>query len=166
MKVTILGAGNAGCFTAVHYAFFTRHHDVEIELIHNPDIKPEPVGQATFPNEPELLDDALGFNWHNNTINATPKTGILYEGWGKVNEEVFHPFPSHALGMHFSPSEMQNYILKSGFFNVVEDNIPDPKDVDADYVFDCRGKQKDYSDYDTLINPIKALVLAKPNWDT
>ena len=166
MKVTILGAGNAGCFTAVHYAFFTRHHDVEIELIHNPDIKPEPVGQATFPNEPELLDDALGFNWHNNTINATPKTGILYEGWGKVNEEVFHPFPSHALGMHFSPSEMQNYILKSGFFNVVEDNIPDPKDVDADYVFDCRGKPKDYSDYDTLINPINAVVLAKPNWDT
>ena len=166
MKVTILGAGNAGCFTAVHYAFFTRHHDVEIELIHNPDIKPEPVGQATFPNEPELLDDALGFNWHNNTINATPKTGILYEGWGKVNEEVFHPFPSHALGMHFSPSEMQNYILKSGVFNVVEDNIPDPKDVDADYVFDCRGKPKDYSDYDTLINPINAVVLAKPNWDT
>ena len=52
MKVSILGAGNAGCFTAVHYAFFTQQHDVEIELIHNPDIKPEPVGQATFPNEP------------------------------------------------------------------------------------------------------------------
>ena len=35
MKVSILGAGNAGCFTAVHYAFFTQQHDVEIELIHN-----------------------------------------------------------------------------------------------------------------------------------
>ena len=166
MKVSILGAGNAGCFTAVHYAFFTQHHDVEIELIHNPDIKPEPVGQATFPNEPELLYDALGFDWHGNNINATPKTGILYEGWGKVNEEVFHPFPPHALGMHFSPSEMQDYILKSGLFKVIEDDVPDPNDVDADYIFDCRGKPKDYSDYDTLINPINAVILAKPNWDT
>ena len=26
----------------------------------------------------------------------------------------------------------------------------DPKDVDADYVFDCRGKPKDFADYDEL----------------
>ena len=166
MKVTILGAGNAGCFTAVHYAFFTQQHDVEIELIHNPDIKPEPVGQATFPDEPKLLSDALGFNWYNNTVNATPKTGILYEGFGKLNEEVFHPFPSHVLGMHFCPSEMQDYILKSGLFKVIEDNIPDPNDVDADYIFDCRGKPKDFSDYETLNNPLNSAILAKPNWDT
>ena len=42
----------------------------------------------------------------------------------------------------------------------------DPKDIDADYVFDCRGKPKDLTNYDELKNPINAAILAKPNWDT
>ena len=59
---------------------------------------------------------------------------------------------------------MQRSILESGHFKVTEGEI-DPKDVDADYVFDCRGKPKDFTDYDELKNPINAAILAKPNWD-
>jgi len=166
MKITIVGAGNAGCFTALHYAMFTRHIDCEVELVHNPDILPEPVGQATFPNEPELLDNALGFNWHNNFIHATPKTGILYEGWGKKNKSFFHPFPADSVGLHLCPVELQREILQSGLFKVRESNVLDPKDVDADYVFDCRGRPDDLTDYDDLINPLNAAIIARPNWDT
>ena len=79
-----------------------------------------------------MLFGALGFNWAENTIHATPKSGLVYEGWGKINEKVSHPFPADRMGMHYCPWEMQNSILESGRFNVVEDDV-DPKDVDADY---------------------------------
>ncbi len=164
MKITIVGAGNAGCFTALHYAWWSRGSGIEIELIHNPEVNPEPVGQATILDPPRLLFSALGFDWFNNKVHATPKTGVAYEGWGHVNDIVFHPFPADRLAMHFCPSEMQRAILDSGWFKVIEDNV-DPKDVDADYVFDCRGKPEDLSDYDELKNPINAVILGKPNWD-
>tara|TARA_B100000131_G_scaffold178545_1_gene172170 strand:- start:185 stop:1339 length:1155 start_codon:yes stop_codon:yes gene_type:complete len=166
MKVSIVGAGNAGCFTALHYAWYTRKYEgIEIELIYNPNIPPERVGQATVLDPPRLLYGSMGFDWSRNTIHATPKTGIVYEGWGKVNEKVSHPFPAGQIGMHYCPWEMQEYILKSEWFNVVEDDV-NPKDVDADYVFDCRGKPEDFSEYEKLKNPINSSILAKPNWNT
>ena len=165
MKISIVGAGNGGCFTALHFAYWTKESDVEVELVYNPDIKPERVGQATFQEVPELLCKTAGFNWYNNSIHATPKSGILYEGWGKVNDKWFHPFRPDQMAMHFCPWEMQRYALECGLFKVIEDDV-DPKEVDADYVFDCRGKPDDYSDYKELINPTNACILAKPNWDT
>ena len=164
MKISIVGAGNAGCFTALHYAWWSRNLGVEVELIHNPTISPEPVGQATTLEPARLIYGALGFDWSNNTIHATPKTGVVYEGWGKVNEKVSSPFASDRLTMHFCPSEMQNKILNSGLFKVIEDDV-DPKDVDADYIFDCRGKPKNFLEYDELKNPINSAIIGKPNID-
>ena len=63
------------------------------------------------------------------------------------------------MAMHYCPWEMQKSILETGHFKVTEGEV-DPKDVDADYVFDCRGKPKDYTDYDELQHPINAVFLA------
>tara|TARA_B100000427_G_scaffold298177_1_gene279011 strand:- start:860 stop:1963 length:1104 start_codon:yes stop_codon:yes gene_type:complete len=165
MKIVIVGAGNAGCFTALHYAWYTRGFPVEIELIYDPSTPVEKVGQATFTSPPELLSDTIGFNWYNNQINATFKSGILYEGWGKKKDNHFHSFIPNQMAMHYCPWEMQEAVLKSGWFKVTEGDV-DPKDVDANYVFDCRGKPKDFSDYEELKNPTNACLLGKPNWDT
>ena len=168
MKIVVVGAGNGGCFTALTYAQVLK--DVsppyEIELIYDPDISPEIDGQATFQSVPAILYQTLEFDWYNNHIHATPKSGILYEGWGKVNHKWFHPFPAHNMAMHFCPSEMQHYILNSGYFKVSQSKVLNPQDIDADYVFDCRGKPTDFTDYDELINPTNACILAEPNWDT
>ena len=118
MKVSIVGAGNAGCFTALYYSWHAK--DIEVELIHNPDKPPVTVGQGTIPGALELLHNTRQFNWYNNKVHATPKTGFLYEGWGKVNDFVMSPFPAENMAMHFCPHEMQDYILKSGRFKVVE----------------------------------------------
>ena len=162
MKVSVVGGGNAGVFTAL---FLDHLVDCEVELIYNPAIPAERVGQGTLITPPRLLFEAIGFNWYDNPIHATFKSGILYEGWGQVNKKVFHDFPSHHMAMHYCPWEMQKHVLNSSRFKVIESEV-DPKDVDADYVFDCRGKPDDYSNYEPLINPTNACILGKPNWDT
>ena len=165
MKIVIVGAGNAGCFTALHYAWYSRGSDIEVELVYNPAVKPERVGQATLVDPPGLLWETIGFNWYNNPIHATFKSGILYEGWGNLNDKIFHDFRADNMAMHYCPWEMQEAVLKSGWFKVTEGDV-DPKDIDADYVFDCRGKPEDFSDYEELKNPTNACLLGKPNWDT
>ena len=166
MKVVVIGAGNGGCFTALHWGWYKRNNpDVEVELIYNPETSPEVVGQATLIDAPSLLWAATDFNWFNNNINATFKSGILYEGWGKVNDKVFHPFPADRMAMHYCPWKMQNLVLNSGHFKVTEGEV-DPYEIDADYIFDCRGKPDDFSEYDDLKNPVNACILAEPNWDT
>ena len=162
-KVSIVGGGNAGCITALYLSWYIK--DLEVELIYNPDVPCERVGQATVLDPPKLLWSSIGFDWYHNPINATFKSGILYEGWGQSNDKVFHGFPANSMAMHYCPWEMQNAVLKSGLFKVTEGEV-DPKDVDADYVFDCRGKPNDYSEYDELVNPTNACLLGKPNWDT
>ena len=167
MKISVIGAGNAGCITALHFAWYTRKIDgIEIELIYDPTVLPEKVGQATTTNLPGLLWRSLGFNWYHNPVHATFKAGILYEGWGKINNEIYHSFPADTVAMHYCPSELHEKILSSGYFKVTESNILDPKSVDSDYVFDCRGKPSDYSEYEELTNPTNACILGKPNWDT
>ncbi len=162
MKVSVVGGGNAGVFTAL---FLDHAVGTEVELIYNPEIPPERVGQAALLSPPRLLFEATGFNWYDNQIHATFKSGILYEGFGKVNDKVIHPFPACNMAMHYCPWEMQKHVLDCAQFKVIEGEV-DPKDIDADYVFDCRGKPDDYSTYDQLINPTNACILAKPTWDT
>ncbi len=164
-KITIVGAGSAGCFISLLYSTNFNNSDVEVEMIHDPNIRPERVGQATLLEAPKLLAEGINFDWYNNKIHSTPKTGIAYEGWGKNNDKFFHPFPPNTLAMHVCPWEMQDAVLNSGKFKVTEGTV-DPKDIDADFIFDCRGKPDDLSDYDELVNPLNAVILGNPNWNT
>lgn len=158
-KVVILGGGNAGVFSGLFWA----DKEVELEIIHDPNTSTEPVGQATTVDEPRLLWRLLGLNWYNNPICASPKTGILYEGWGKLNDKSFHHFPAHFNGVHYCPKLLQKYILESNLFKVTEGNI-EPDNIDADCIIDCRGRPKDYSQYNKLINPLNSAILGRPNW--
>lgn len=166
-KITVLGAGNAGSFTALFFAWFGKNTNLcEVELIYNPEILPQKVGQATLLEPPALLWATTGFNWYNNNIHATFKSGILYEGWGKKTDKYFHSFSPNSMAMHYCPWEMQKTILESGLFKVIESNVLDASNIDSDYIIDCRGKPKDFSNYYELKNPTNAAILAKPNWNT
>jgi hypothetical protein len=163
MKITILGGGNAGCFTALHYAYYTRDiENISVELIYDPDSYPEKVGQATLLDPPALLWKALGINWYNNPISATPKFGILYENWGKTNKKFFHPFPLNNVGLHYAPTKLQEVILNSGYFSVQEKHIDNCGQIDSDYIFDCRGKPSvNWDDYEKLKNPLNSVLLGE-----
>tara|TARA_B100000029_G_scaffold484548_1_gene536886 strand:- start:1785 stop:2927 length:1143 start_codon:yes stop_codon:yes gene_type:complete len=164
MKITVLGKGNAGCLTALYYSYYTRNQkDIHIELIHDPDIPPEKVGQATVLEPPGLLWKALGINWYDNPIDATPKLGILYENWGKKNHKFFHPFPLNDVTIHYTPSRLQDVILESGYFDVKEKHIDDYNQIDSDFIFDCRGGAYNQDDYYDLINPVNSVLLGESN---
>ena len=66
MKVSVLGGGNAGVLTALYYAWYGKDCNIEVELIYNPEIPPERVGQATLLDPPRMLWSATGFNWYDN----------------------------------------------------------------------------------------------------
>ena len=66
MKISVVGAGTAGCFTALHFAWYLRNYpEHEVELIYNPEIPPEVVGQASLLDPPRMLWSATSFNCFN-----------------------------------------------------------------------------------------------------
>jgi hypothetical protein len=163
MKITILGRGNAGCLTALHYSYYARHRkNISVELLYDSNIPPEKVGQATLLEPPGLLWDALGLNWYDNPIEATPKFGILYENWGKKNDKVFHPFAFDSVGLHYNPAKLQETILKSKYFDVQEKHIDKYEEIDSDFIFDCRGRHiTNWDDYKKLKSPLNAVLVGE-----
>ena len=160
-KITILGRGNAGCFAALHFATYTK---AEVELLYDPGTSAEKVGQATVLEAPVLLWHGLGLDWYHNPIEATPKFGVLYENWGKKDKPLFHPFSFNSVAIHYSPQKLQDAIINSGKFKVKEQKINDPKEVDSEHVFDCRGKLWNQPEqYETLDNPLNSVLLKQTN---
>ena len=145
-KIAIIGAGNAGCITALHFYKYLLEDEVcdsfEITIYHSPDEHPiEKVGQGTTLPILNLIGSTLGVNWYDNKIGATFKSGILYENWGKKNDKIFHPFKMPDMAMHFVPKKLSERVLESNLFTVYEKTITDPeKEIDADVIFDCRGR--------------------------
>ena len=162
IKIAIVGAGNAGCITALHYHKYL-NVDHEIEIYHSPKQHPiERVGQGTVLRISDLISKTLGINWYNNPIGATNKSGILYENWGKKNDKIFHHFNLSDMSIHFVPQKLSQVVLDSGYFNPIEKEIKNPEEIDADVIFDCRGRHnRNEEDYDTLINPLNAVLLCK-----
>ena len=178
-KITILGAGTAACLTALHFGFNSwAMPNVEVELIHNPDVVPEKVEQAwtegTLLDTPRYLWKSLGFNLMENELDATIKMGVMYEGWGKKNEMVPSPFPPNNIALHIDPNKLRDYILKSDWFKVKEEDVDNLKydAIDSEYIIDCRGNPKStkedlstdlYHVYDSHVNSV--ILASKPGTD-
>ncbi len=163
-RIAVIGAGNAGCLTALHFYFHGRDK-FEIELYHSPEKHPiERVGQGTTLRVAILISSMFGSNWYsNNNIGATFKTGILYEGWGKSKDEIFHPFPMSNVAVHYVPQKLSDAVLKSGLFKVKQQTINDPeKEIDSDWIIDCRGRHnRDRDNYQSLVNPLNTCLLSR-----
>ena len=166
IKIAIIGAGNAGCVTALHfYKYLSEEIDLsfEITIYHSPNEHPiERVGQGTLLGVAALISSTLGIDWYNNPIDATFKTGFMYEGWGKKQDKIFAPFSDMSeMAMHFVPQKLSNVVLESKLFTVEEKIITDPeKEIDADWIFDCRGRNnRDKDNYESLINPLNSVLL-------
>ena len=109
-KLAVIGAGNAGCITALHFNFY--RPDLEIDLYHDSENHPiELVGQGTTILVSELLSTTLDFNWFDNKIGATLKTGILYKNWGKKRDQIFHDFATASnISFHYTPQRLSDCV--------------------------------------------------------
>ena len=165
IKIAIIGTGNAGCITALHfYKYLSEEsHSFEIEMYHSPVKHPiEKVGQGTTLNVLQLYWEVLKSGWYDNKIGATIKTGILYENWGKKQDKIFHDFPLGNASIHMIPSKLSKTVIESNLFTVTEKEINNPeKEIDANVIFDCRGRHnRDKNNYDSLINPLNSVLLS------
>ena len=69
MRLAVVGAGNAGCISALHFNQYAP--DLEIEIYHDSKNTPiERVGQGTVLNVTKLLFSSLNFDWSVNQIGA------------------------------------------------------------------------------------------------
>ena len=159
-KIAVVGAGNAGCITALHYYFWSRDNIDKITIYHDPDVPIERVGQGTALEVSHLISTTLNIDFiEDNPIKATIKQGIMYENWGKKN--MFHNFPMSRVACHYVPSLLSETVLNSGLFNVVEKKVNDPeREIDSDWIFDCRGKNHQ-GKRKKLNNPLNSVLLSK-----
>lgn len=164
-KIAIVGLGNAGIVTALHYHYYGRNvTDVieKIDIYYDPKVPIERVGQGSVLPIPKLIDKVIDTSWYDNKINSTIKTGILYENWGKKTEKFFHMFPLNEIAIHYQPHLLSKAILDCGVFNIIEKSVDDFDEIDADYIFDCRGKHLNkWDEYDNLINPLNSALLSR-----
>ena len=91
-KIAIVGAGNAGCISALTLNFLKETEAAdeidEIVIYHDPNTPIERVGQGTILTIRNNLFECLDLNWYDkNSIKATINAGIRYLGWGKDNHD-------------------------------------------------------------------------------
>lgn len=165
MKIAIVGSGNAGSVTALNFGYYGGKYgtkQVEIDMYHDPNCPIEKVGQSTTPDVLQLISASLDIDWFNNDIGATLKLGIWYENWGKKQKDIYHKFYMDSIACHFQTHRLSEKVRQSEYVNVIEKSIQDPEsEIDADYIFDCRGKHyNNWDNYDTLINPHNSAIIA------
>lgn len=165
MKIAIVGSGNAGSITALNFGYYGGKYGsntVEIDLYHDPNCPIEKVGQSTTPDILELISSSLNIDWYNNDIGATVKYGIWYENWGKKNKNIYHKFYMQNIACHFQTHRLSEKVRQSEYVNTIEKCVTDPEsEIDADYIFDCRGKHyNNWDNYNTLINPHNSAIIA------
>ena len=167
-KIAIVGAGIGGVVTALSLNFYGQEVglfdicDRKIDIYYDPSQPIERVGQGAVLNFNRLLVSALDCNWIDNKIGAVPKTGAYYEGWGKSGKDLYHYFPMGSVAFHYQPNLVSKAVLNCGLFDVIEKNVDDIDDIQADYIFDCRGrKYNSYDDYEDLINPLNAALISR-----
>ena len=161
-KLSVIGAGSAGLLSAVQaYYTFVNESDWEVELIHDPNVPPEKVGQGTVPGVMILLSSVFDVHWADNPFDVTIKHGIMYKNWGKKKDKFFHPFGMGYSAAHYDVNKFREFILSSNKFKVIEKNVKNYSDVDSDYIIDCSGKPTSFDNYTTLINPINSVLLGR-----
>ena len=102
-RLVIVGGGTAGWITA---SWFARRWGKMMEVVVIDKSEPERVGvgEATLLSFPNVMK-MMGYkstDWLKE-IDATFKAGILFPGWGKEDQTIWHPFSFTSVGDSKTP---------------------------------------------------------------
>ena len=164
-RIVIVGGGTAGWITA---SWFARRWSKRIEVVVIDKSQPERVGvgEATLLSFPAVMRQ-MNYEpqqWMNE-IDATYKAGILFPGWGKKENVIWHPFGFGILGDGDNPNiprvplydvwtnYQDQYDIKdiSGLYRSAMDNKIEPDYIRDTYAYqiDC-GKLVQFLQKNTI----------------
>lgn len=170
MKITIIGKGLAGSLAVSHFSKFLPNY--EIDWIFDSNIKTQSVGEGSLLSLPTTLFSVFGFSFYKDLpkeLDGTIKYGIRKQNWGENTKDFFHDFPPPNVGIHFNAKKLQDYVCnnisKKVNVNIIDSNIK-INNIDADYIFDCSGTPKNFSNY-TISEyiPVNSVYVNQCYWD-
>jgi hypothetical protein len=146
-KITIIGAGTVGCMAA---SYFSSHTAADIEWIYDSEKAAQSVGEgSTLPFGRALWGEVnMGYGTLE-AIGGSIKKGIRKIGYGGIGNYL-HEFPLGDVAIHFNSEMLQKYIpsvLEKKGVDLVDKKILNHDEIDADYIIDCSGRPKDFSDF-------------------
>lgn len=173
MNIAVIGAGTVGVLSVCHFLGYER--DVHVTCIHNPKKNILGIGESSTVNMPKLLWETINFNieFDGQDLQYTFKTGVKFENWRK------HDFVSHIIPPSYA-FHFDNFKLAEVIFNKVKEVYPKrfkelTIDIDSieqkseeviinnkynfDYIVDCRGFPKDYTNYKFENLPINHAIV-------
>ena len=157
--IIIVGGGSSAWLTA---AYLSHNTDFEITLVDKEEGKPIGVVEATLLSFRSFMD-SCGFKFEEwiTEIDATYKTGILFPGWGKNKQTVWHPFQMDPMaapgelntenitGFHIDCHKLVTFIQSKISIEVIRDTVvrldsdglllKSNKRLTADLFVDCTG---------------------------
>jgi len=171
-KIAVIGVGSAGILCISHLlTYLTR--DYQVVSIHNPMIDIVGIGESTNPKFVESLVKSCNFNvlLDLQDLDGTHKFGTMFKKWRE--HDIMNPLIGGTCAIHFNTHKLKEFILPKlqemhgDKFKQVAGNVTRVEsfnnyaevEVDGviekyDYVIDCRGFPKDYTDYNICDLPV------------
>lgn len=165
-KVAIIGQGTAGAFSITHYIRWT---DWNIDWYFDSNKPTQAVGEGSNLVFPQSLYENVGFTYIDlDKLDGSFKLGIDKQNWG--TSDYTHTFAPPHIACHFNAKKFQKYVYDNvqnvDRIRIIDKNIINPHDVDADYVLDCSGKPDDLSLFETnLAIPVNSVHVTQCYWD-
>lgn len=146
-KITIIGKGTVGCMAA---SYFKDKTSADIEWIYDSKQAAQSVGEgSTLPFGKTFWEEVnLGYGTLE-ALGGSLKKGIRKMGYNGVGDYL-HEFPLGDVAIHFNSEMLQKYIpsvLEQKGVDIIDKRILSHDEIDADYIIDCSGRPKDFTDF-------------------
>lgn len=169
-KLAIIGLGTAGVQALAHFLFYL-NNDWEVTSISDPDIPIFGIGESTNPSFVNSISSGMNFSMYHELVdgrlNSTVKYGTMYEKWR--NHNFINPLIGSSTALHIDTFKLKDWALEQftekwgDKFKIINGKVKEIKNFEDkalvlindtqyefDYVMDCSGAPKDFSDYNVL----------------
>ncbi len=186
-KIAIIGAGSAGILSTCHMISYLPT-DWQVTLIHNPTVNSLGIGESTNPSFCNIIGTGIDFNLllDIDKLDGTYKFGTQFSNWRE--HDIMNPLIGGAFAIHFDTHKFRDFAIPRLFskwgnrFVEIQGNVTNLANcglyasatVDNvvhrfDYVVDCTGFPKDYTDYTVSELPINHCLVhnvkTPGNWE-
>lgn len=180
-KILVIGAGSAGLLTLCQLCFLL-NEEWEVHSVHDPNIPILGVGESTSTSFPHHLFRATDFIMQRDSdyLDSTYKFNVKYTNWRKKSFDSIIFTGAHAI--HFDNTKLKDFVfmrIKEKYpkkFKVTEGNVSYMKNISNgvevkindepqifDYVIDCSGFPKDFSNYILTDLPLNRALVVRIN---